>query len=221
VRRLWLALPAALALLALWHASPVWLWHLSFEQQLRDQGPPERLHAPSVELLPAVAQGWARFASGIIGLHAPIAPGERDRCGDCEGECLLQLSGGGTLAVFDEPPIETYAGALDRFAPDADDLSLLRSHTRNWATIDGLADRVRAFPPPPASFRYASEGSRGVVIHFHVHETHRYVVYAYGLEGHAARVIGLTGNAAEPLRAVLAGLRVDPALHARGSSCRW
>lgn len=155
-----------------------------------------------------------------LALRAPLAAGEHARCAECAVRCLLRLAGGGTLAIFDTPPPENYREALDLFAPDAGDLSLLRSVAGNWRTIDALTDRVRVRPPPPPSFRYVGDGSRGVVTEFVVAGTPRYVIYAYGRDDdRPARVLGLTGVSRDRLRAVLGDLRVDRDGRARSASC--
>jgi hypothetical protein len=208
------------ALLAgLWHASPVLLWNLRLEDQLRRQGDPARLRSPRERLATGVRAGWSQVVTGEIALRAPVAAPERARCRECAERCRLRLAGGGTLAIFDSPPPESYREMLDRFAPDAADLSLLRSVAANWRTIDALTDRVRVTPAPPPSFRFAAEGSQGVVTEFQVGETLRYVIYAYGHDGFPARVVGLTGIKREQLLAVLGELRVEGDQRERSAVC--
>jgi len=120
---------------------------------------------------------------GALSLRAPLEPSEAVHCASCAGRCLLRLRDGGTLALFEELPPAEIRDAQDRFAPNADDLSLLRSFASNWATIDALTDRVRAVSTPPRSFRYRSEHGRGVVSTFEVAGTHRFVVHPYDLKG--------------------------------------
>lgn len=210
---------AAASLVALWHSSPVLLWHLRLEDQLRGEGDAARLQSPLERPGPGGGSGWSEVVTGELALRAPVAVEQRARCGECAVRCLLRLGGGGTLAILDAPPPESYREALDRFAPDADDLSLLRSVAGNWRTIDALTDRVRARPPPPPSFRYVAEGSRGVVTEFVVGGISRYVIYAYGDDDLPARVIGLTGVSRGRLRAVLGDLRVDRDRRPRPASC--
>lgn len=210
---------AAAAIVALWHSSPVLLWHLRLEDQLRSQGNAARQHSPLERPSPGGGIGWTAVVSGEISLRAPVAFEQRGHCAECTVKCLLRLAGGGTLAIFDAPPPESYGEALDRFAPDAEDLSLTRSVASNWRTIDALTDRVRAVPPPPTSFRYVAEGSRGIVTQFNVAGTLRYVIYAYGDDERPARVIGLTGVSQAHLRTILGELRVEPERLGRASSC--
>ena len=210
---------AAAAIVALWHSSPVLLWHLRLEDQLRSYGNAARQHSPLERPSAGGGIGWTEVVSGKISLRAPVAFEQRGHCAECAVKCRLYLAGGGTLAIFDAPPPESYGEALDRFAPDAEDLSLTRSVASNWRTIDALTDRVRAVPPPPTSFRYVAEGSRGVVTQFAVAGTPRYVIYAYGDDERPARVIGLTGVSRGHLLAVLGNLRVEPNRQDRTTSC--
>lgn len=196
-------------LLVLWHSSPVLLWHLRLESQLRGQGDGARLRSELERPLSGAEGGWSEVVAGELALRAPLASGEHLRCGACAVRCLMDLEGGGTLAIFDAPPTEAYREALDLFAPDAGDISLLRSVAANWRTIDALTDRVRVRPPPPPSFRYVGEGSRGVVTEFAVGGKRRYVIYAYGHGEHPSRVVGLTGVSRAYLLSILGGLRVD------------
>jgi len=212
---------AGTALVALWHSSPVVLWHLRLEDQLRGQGDGTRVRSRLEEPQPGGGGGWSEIVTGELELRAPLAAGEHTRCGECAVRCLLRLAGGGTLAIFDTPPPESYREALDLFAPDAGDLSLLRSVAGNWRTIDALTDRVRVRPPPPPSFRYVGDGSRGVVTEFAVAGTPRYVVYAYGRDDRPARVLGLTGVSRDRLRAILGDLRVDRARRSRPTACSF
>jgi hypothetical protein len=206
-------------MIALWHCSPVLLWHLRLEDQLRNHGNAERQHSPLERPSAGNGIGWTGVVSGEISLRAPVSVEGRGQCAECTVKCRLPLEDGGILAIFDAPPPESYDEVLDRFAPDSDDLTLLRSVPANWRTIDALTDRVRVHPPPPPSFRYLAEGSRGVVTEFVVEGTHRYVIYAYGENEHPARVIGLTGVSRVHLRTILGELRVEPEHSGRASSC--
>lgn len=210
---------AGALLLALWHGSPVLLWQLRLESQLRGQGDAARLRSAVERTVPGGGASWSGIATGELALRAPLASEERARCGACAVKCRLQLIEGGTLAIFDAPPPEDYREALDRFAPDARDVSLLRSVPSNWRTIDALTDRVRAISPPPRSFRFYAERSRGVVTAFSVAGTPRYVVYAYGEDELPARIVGLTGVSRDVLLAVLGELRVERDRHGRPASC--
>ena len=210
---------AAVAIIALWHSSPVLLWHLRLEDQLGSHGNAERQHSPLERTSAGGGIGWTEIVSGEISLRAPVMVEERGQCSECAIKCRLPLVDGGILAIFDAPPPESYAEALDGFAPDSDDITWLRSVPANWRTIDALTDRVRVRPPPPPSFRYLAEGSRGVVTEFVVAGPPRYVIYAYGDDERPARVIGLTGVSRVRLRTILGELRVEPERLGRASSC--
>jgi pimeloyl-ACP methyl ester carboxylesterase len=198
---------ATLAALVI-HALPLLLWHLSFERELGALGHPERLHAVTRSGLPPAPAEWIELRVDNFSLRAPLAENQRMRCGECASHCLLRFENTGTLAVFDGPPEWSYGDALDRFAPDAGDLSLMRTVSRNWQTIDALTDRARIEGDVPASFRFATPTSAGVVTAFRVQNVPRFVVYAYAPSGEAARVIGIAGVEQSTLEQILGSLRI-------------
>lgn len=208
-----------LALVALWHFSPVLLWHLRFEEQLAAQGAASRLHTPTLDTFPRPDPRWDPITSGRLALQAPLASEARSACGRCETACRLPLSNRGTVGIFEDPPPESHDEVLDRFAPDADDIGPWRRVARNWRTIDALTDRVRAVPAPPRSFRFETPSSKGVVIAFRVEGVDRFVVYAYALDGTPARMVGVSGLAREPFERLLGTLRVEPDQADRPAGC--
>jgi hypothetical protein len=200
---------ALAALAAAWHATPVLLWHLRFAPTLAEEGPRERLFSET-RLASAAARGdWARLSVGNLRAHLPLAMSERARCASCAERCRLALAGGGTFAVFDAPLPEAWPEARDRFAPDAGDISLLRSSGANWRTIDALTDRSRGSVAPPRSFRYEAAGSHGIVTAFRVADVERRVVYVYGAGEARARVLGVVDTAPETFDRILGSLLVD------------
>jgi len=199
---------AASALALLLHALPLLLWHLRFEQQLAALGHPERLHTERWGDLPRAPVGWTGLRVDNLILHIPLAENQRQRCRECATRCLLRLEESGTLAVFNAPPDREYGDALDHLAPDAGDLSLLRSVARNWQTIDALTDRARGRNEPPKSFRFETVAAKGIVTAFRVEETDRYVVHPYAPSGEPARVFGVAGVDRPTFERVLGGARV-------------
>jgi hypothetical protein len=219
-RRLWIgALAAFASLAALWHASPVALWHCCFASQLAEEGDATRLHTVTWSGLPRPSRDWVLLRSGAITLRAPLAAEALPACGRCDVACRLPLDNRGTLALFDEGLPSEYELVFDRHAPDARDLSLLRSVNRNWRTIDALTDRARARSAPPQSFRFETARSRGVVTQFRVDDVTRYVVYAYSRQGSPARLIGVTGLGRERFEGLLGGLQIEPEHARRASTC--
>jgi len=208
-----------LVLVGLWHALPVVLWHGRFASKLAAEGGAERLHAVRWTSLPRPSPAWAELFAGTIALRAPLAAEALPACGRCATACRLPLDNRGTLAVLDEEAPASYDEALDRFAPDAGDISLLRSVTSNWRTIDALTDRMRGALIPSEAFRYAGSGSRGVVMAFHADGVRRYVVYAYPPDGGAGRVIGVVGLERARFEGLLGGLHVQPGHAGRASTC--
>jgi hypothetical protein len=217
--RIFLPLLALGGLAFAWHATPVLLWHLRFAPALAAEGPRERLFSET-RLAPAAAQGdWARLSVGNLRAHLPLATAERARCASCAERCRLALTGGGTFAVFDAPLPEAWTEARDRFAPDAGDISLLRSHEANWRTIDALTDRSRSSVAPPRSFRYEAPGSHGIVTAFRVADVERRVVYVYGAGEAQARVLGVVNAAPETFDRILGSLLVDGSKASGPSGC--
>jgi len=194
-------------LVCAWHASPLLLWHLSFEAQLAAASGPERLVA-AARTLGTPASGWNTLRVANLSLRLPLLSGDEAPCAACGEACVLPLEDAGTLAVFDAAPPEDLGTALDRFSPDPRDLSLLRSVSRNWRTIDALTDRARSSVRPPDSFRFAGMHSQGVVSRFRVNGRGRFVVYAYGPGGESTRVLGVTGVTEERLDRILGGLAI-------------
>ena len=207
------------ALVGLWHASPWLLWRLRFEDELTALGDETRLRSERWSELPSPPDAWPRLVSGDLSLRAPFAREALPACGRCATQCRLPLANRGTLGVFDERSEETYGEALDRYAPDARDVTLWRSVASNWRTIDALADRVRALTPPNSTFRFETPGARGVVTAFRVDGVPRYVVYAYAHDGRAARIVGVAGLEEARFAALLGGLRIEPGGAERGSRC--
>ena len=208
-----------LALLALWHASPVLLWHLRFADELGREPHGERLEAEVRDALPAAPPGWTELHVEGLTIRAPLRGDQHARCALCDVRCVLALDGAGTLAIFDGPPDESYGEALDRFAPDEGDVSLLRSVARNWQTIDALTDRVRAPGRLPATWRYRGAGSRGVVSAFHPESGSRWMVYAYADDGRPARMVGVSGISEATFTRILASVDVRDD-SGRGAGCR-
>jgi hypothetical protein len=219
-RLAWLAAGAsAIALAALWQTLPVILWHGRFADQLAAEGDAGRLRAERWSSLPRPPGAWAELFAGSVALRAPLAAEALPACGRCVAGCRLPLDNRGTLALLDDHAPETYGEALDDFAPDARDLSVLRSVARNWRTIDALTDRVRAVPAPSKSFRYEAVGSRGVVTAFEVDGVRRYVVYAYSWQNGHGRVIGVAGLERARFEGLLGGLLVEPERTERAAYC--
>jgi len=200
------------------HATPLLLWHLRFEQELSALGHPERLHSETRRDFPPAPAAWTELRVDNFSLSIPLDENQDSRCGECATRCLLRFERAGTLAVFDAPPDHAYGEALDRFAPDAGDLSLLRSVSRNWETIDALADRARNSHEPPESFRFETETAKGIVSTFRVEDIQRFVVYAYAPSGAPARIFGLAGIDRPTLEQVVGGLRVAAAAPAATGS---
>ncbi len=213
------ALALVVALGALWHASPWLLWKLRFEAQLAAEGDARRLRSTLWTPRSAPVPEWPRLVSGDLSLRAPLAREALAACGRCATECRLPLDNRGTLGLFAERSSESYREALDRYAPDARDVSLWRSVASNWHTIDALTDRVRNATEPSASFRFESPGSRGVVTAFRVGGVPRFVVYAYAPDGSAARILGVAGLERARFAGVLGGLRIEPEHAQRASRC--
>ena len=201
------------------HASPVVLWHLRFENALAAVGPRERLFSKTRETRSTPRGHWDALSVGNLQVHLPLADGERARCEACAQKCRLALDAGGMFAVFDGPLPETWTEARDRFAPDARDISVLRSRAANWRTIDALTDRLRNRQAPPSSFRYEAPGSRGIVTLFHVSGAERLVVYAYGANEAKARVLGIVNTAPEDVARILGSLVVDDGDARAGGRC--
>jgi len=197
----------------------VLLWNLRFEAQLAAQGDASRLHARTLDAFPPADPRWDHLVSGRLALRAPLAAEARPACGRCETACRLPLANRGTVGIFEDPPPESHPDALDRFAPDADDIGPWRSVARNWRTIDALTDRVRAVPAPPRSFRFETPGSMGVVMAFQVDGVDRFVVYAYARDGTPARIVGVSGLARLPFERLLGTLRVEPERADRPARC--
>jgi hypothetical protein len=210
---------AGVGLAFAWHASPVLLWHLRFAPALAAEGPSERLFSET-KLAPAAARGdWAELSVGNLRAHLPLEAEERARCAGCADRCRLALADGGIFAVFDAPLPEVWAEARDRFAPDAGDISLLRSHGANWRTIDALTERSRSSVAPPRSFRYEAPGSHGIVTAFRVADVERRVVYVYGAGDAQARVLGVVNTAPEIFDRILGSLLVDGSDPSGPSGC--
>jgi pimeloyl-ACP methyl ester carboxylesterase len=178
------ALSAAAIGALLIHALPLLLWHFSFEQELEALGHPERLRALTRSDLPTAPIEWTELRVDNFSLRAPLGENQRMRCGECASHCLLRLEDTGTLAIFDGPPEQGYGDALDRFAPDASDLSL---------------------------FRFATPTAVGIVTAFRVQGVPRFVAYAYAPSGEPARVIGIAGVERPTLEQILGGLRIASA----------
>jgi hypothetical protein len=218
-----LGLTAALLALLVgvaWHVSPLVIWHLRVAPELARAPHPERLSAERRSSLPEVPADWPVLEVSNLSLRAPIAADQRHACARCAERCVLKLRGG-TLAVFGEPPPESYGEVIDRFAPDRSDLSLFRSAPRNWRSIAALADRAITPNPLPATFRYLAAASRGVVSVLPGERGERWVVYAYALRGTPTRVVGITGVPGSVAHRILgsiavrgptedAGARADP-----------
>jgi len=214
--RLLIGVLLAGALLALLlHALPLLLWHLQFERELAALGHPERLHAQTRDIPPQQPEAWTELRVDNFSLRAPLAANQRVRCAECALRCLLRLESAGSLVIFDAPTDESYENALDRFAPDADDLSLLRSVARNWQTIDAITDRARNSTEVVKSFRFTTPTAKGIVSEFRVENVSRFVVYAYAPSGESARMIGLAGIDLATLERLLGSLRIDATAPAR------
>lgn len=216
-----LALVAILVVPLAYHARPVLVWQLEVAPALRAERSADRLHVRTLESFPGAPAGWRTLSVANLRLRAPIPSGQRAACAFCSHRCVLQIEGG-TLAVFADPPDEAYPEALALFAPDADDISLMRAAAQNWNSIDGLVGRVTSRSRLPEALRFRSRASKGIVT-THTAGTSpparvdaRSVVYAYAPDGSPTRVIGLTGVDRSVLEMVLGTLVVEPQRAASG-----
>ncbi|HEY5657312.1 MAG TPA: alpha/beta fold hydrolase [Myxococcota bacterium] len=210
-RRLIAVLAATAVVALLIHALPLLLWHLRFEQELGELGHPERLHSVTRSDFPPAPALWTELRVDNLSLRAPLGANQLMRCGECASRCVLRLQDTGTLAIFDGPPELGYGDALDKYAPDARDLSLLRTVARNWETIDALTDRARTSAEVPESFRFTAPAAAGIVTAFRVQGVPRFVVYAYAPSGEPTRVIGVAGVERPMLEQILGSLRIASA----------
>jgi hypothetical protein len=195
----------ALAGLAL-HVRPLAVWRFTVAPKLADEPNSWRLHVDTVDQFPAAPDSWATLTVDDFRLKAPIARDQLTNCEACAARCVLRVDGG-KLAVFDRTVSESYSEALDNFAPDVRDLSLLRSAARNWHSIHALVDRVQFASSLPESFRFAAPASRGVVTIHAQRDIPRYVIYAYSPVGRPARVLVLSGLSRDDLHRTLGTLR--------------
>jgi hypothetical protein len=202
-------LAAGLALLglAIWQLQPILSWHWRIAPELRGHANAARLNVETVTEFPP-AGDWPLLQVDELTLRAPILSEERSRCAECGERCWMRLEGG-TIAIFDAPPPESYLEVLNLLAPDEDDISLGRSPARNWDAIDALAARVGLTGEPPETFRFRTSGAQGVVSRFVTETANRFVIYGYApSDGTPARVVGVTGPDEDLLRRVLGSLEV-------------
>ncbi|MFQ5418478.1 MAG: hypothetical protein ACE5FL_15735 [Myxococcota bacterium] len=198
------------------HLRPLAVWRFNVAPQLAEEPNALRMNVDTVDEFPAAPADWTTLAVDDFQLKAPIVGDQLVHCTECAAGCALHIDGG-KLAVFDRAMAESYREALDRFAPDEDDLSLFRSAARNWRSIHALVGRVHSTSALPESFRFAAPGSHGVVTVHTQHDTQRYVVYAYSPMGRPARVLVLSGLSRRDLHRALGSLafastgeRADP-----------
>jgi hypothetical protein len=190
------------------HSVPVLLWHIRFESELSSLADAEAMHAEMRDDFPEPPEAWTELRLENFTLRAPLRADQSERCQECSERCLLRFEQGGTIAIFDAPPLESYSDALDRFTPDVGDISFFRSPTRNWSIIDGLTSRVRNTSSRPETYRFHTPNAKGVVQTFRVGGIPRYVVYAYDLAGRPARVLGIAGVENSEFEQILGGLHI-------------
>lgn len=218
--RAWIAIGLALLAAGLWYLRPVLTWHYSARPQLRAHPNAARLNVETVTQFTPVGDDWPELRVDNLRIRAPIRIDERSRCAECGDRCVLQLEAG-TLAIFDLPPPESYEEVVNLIAPDEDDISPRRAPGRNWDSIDALAARVGLAGEPPKTFRFRTQGARGVVSSFDVDSSHRFVIYAYSPAGDPTRVVGVTGASRALLVRMLGSLAVGAASDAPAAGdCR-
>jgi hypothetical protein len=194
--------------LALWHARPVLVWHLTAAPEIERMGRSHRLRIATDAALPTPERSWPRLRVGRIDLRAPLGAGQSERCRACADGCRLELAqGSGWLALFDSdlPP---YAQALATFAPSADDVSIWRSRVDNWRTVHSLAARATGSTPPLEAFRFEAGSSRGIVSRVVSRGSERFVIYAFALDGSPGGVLAVSRAGLAVLRRMLGGLAV-------------
>ena len=208
IDRRWMlvALPllAALVMLLL-HVRPLLVWHFTLRPQIDERGAQDRIQASIETDLPAADAGWPRISVGRMTLLAPLAAGQIERCGECDGSCLLMLAEG-QLAIIGGNLPASYEFAVLEHAPSEGDLSILRSSAANWRTVEALASRGLLPTTTHETFRYQSTGSRGIVARVVSEGIERFVVYPYESDGGPGLVFGISRTGPELARRIISSV---------------
>jgi len=208
IDRRWIlvALPllAALVMLLL-HVRPLLVWHFTLRPQVDERGRQDRIQVSIETDLPAADAAWPRIAVGRMTLLAPLAVGQVERCGECDGSCLLILEEG-QLAIIGGHLPNSYEVAVLQYAPSERDLSILRSSAANWRTVEALVSRGILPTTTLETFRYQSTSSRGIVARVVSESIERFVVYPYEPDGGPGHVFGISRTGPELARRIISSI---------------
>lgn len=202
IRWLRVALGVVVLSALVWHVLPVVVWHLRVARELEGGVHADAVRVETLRSFPSAPGAWQRVEVGNVVFDAPLAEPAPEACAADRGHCFLQLEGG-TLNVFMRGHLEPYEQMVNFRAPDERDLSMFRSAVANWETIDALRLRALTSRGGLESFRFESDGAKGVVATTVRDGNRRFLVAAYSLDGRQARGIGVAGLPAEALHAIL------------------
>ena len=196
--------------LLLFQARPLLVFHFSVRPEIEGGRVSRALEVPT-EYLPSTSlPGWTEIVVGDTSLVAPVVDDPKEIQRQCAKNCILQLERG-QLAFLAGAAPGSFDTAKLEFAPSSDDLSFWRSREANWSTVEALAVRGRPETGSHETFRYASDGSQGIVSRIESVGVERFVVYSYSLNGDAGRTLGFSRTGPELVRRVLGSLRVRDA----------
>jgi hypothetical protein len=204
-----------------WQLRPLILWRWTVRPELLAQGRETRLHVATETQFPEIPAHWMHVEVGSLSFQAPLGEDSRADprvCAGCSAGCALPLEVGRLTVFAGTGPVD-FEDTRDELAADGGDLRILRSRARNWHTLRALADRAQLSHDPPETFRFESEGGKGLVARFFSQEIERFVLYAWSEAGRPAPVLALSQVERSAALALVGSLRIEDG-YAGGAASR-
>lgn len=191
---------------AIWHLLPLVVWAARVEPELSRGPNASCLDVPTIEASAAVPEGWSELVHEGVAIRVPLLDSKQLSCDEGLGVCRRKLVGG-NVGIHSQAPRESFEQMIDFRAPDQDDLSMFRSASANWRTIDALRTRVTTSRGKLDTWRYVSPTSKGIVAQTERSGYPRYVIAAYSPDGSKATMIGVSGLGREAVVQMFGSLR--------------
>lgn len=188
-----IAMLVAVGWALVWHLLPHVVWALHFDPELSSMDQAAKLDARFVTEFDAPPADWIAIEHRGLILRVPLASDIAGDCARAKDSWRCHTDGGGKLMIHDAAPPDTFWQMVNMRAPDRGDLSIWRSASANWETIQALRVRVTTSRARLHAWRYTGQHTHGVVAHTDRNGVNRSVVVAYATDGRDSRTVGLVG----------------------------
>lgn len=154
-----------------------------------------------------VPHEWQRLQLGNVSLLVPADLRIPEECETGLENCHV-TGHARTLNLFAQGHLESYADVVNLRAPDERDLSIWRTSTANWGTIRALRDRVETSRSKVDSFRFETQGVKGVAVESIRNGVRRIVAAAYRQDETGSRGLAFSGFSRDDALGMLGSVEI-------------